>query len=247
MESIYKKVEQLQKDYSNSSYKLIAKAIWASIKTGDFKKQKDLAVECFTSESSITKFAQYLGFSGYREMIFFFKQDYNSFHNLNEKFKRTNLFDSIINWINLNEKFIETLSREIKKSKRINIYHSYQLELSSRFLYETLITLGYNVILVNHNINFISGKLNKQIDQLNIAFVSGHDSDFLIDCLNSLNKNNDQQNVKNFLFISERQKSKVTYKLDGIIELNFEFNNSHFVQRNVAVEMFILELYKKLL
>lgn len=79
MENFYEKLEYLSKGYVDLAYKDLAVNLLAAIRSGNFVKSKDLAKKCFLSESTVTKFSKYLGFSGYREMLFFLREDHDTF------------------------------------------------------------------------------------------------------------------------------------------------------------------------
>ncbi|AVN64086.1 MULTISPECIES: hypothetical protein [Mesoplasma] len=238
MENFYEKLEYLSKGYVDSAYKNMSVSLLASIRNGNFKKSKELAEECFVSESTVTKFSKYLGFSGYREMIFFLKEDHNSFF-VKKTTRKNKNFSILIEWISLHEDFIAKFCKAIEfKNVQVNIFGSYQLQESISLLNKLLLSFDIDSRILYQNVLFANTKISKQ--SVNIIFFSGRDNETLEIFLQEINKSKKQ--IKNFLVISEKQKNKVKFECEQI-----QFSQDHsFVNRNLSVMMMCHEIANKL-
>ncbi|ATZ20527.1 hypothetical protein [Mesoplasma coleopterae] len=248
--SAWDKMEILAKEYVDSAYKVISINFLESVKKGEFKKQKQLAEECFVSESTVTKFAKHLGFSGYRELLFYFKNEIDDFYNNQNTENEGTIFSPILNWISMNNSNIKTICENILSAGDINILSSYQTKSSAKFLYEVLSNLNFRPYFLNHNLNpFWKNESSKQEKlgdfSYNIVFFMGPDNNCLMDTLNLLEKN--MKNQKFLIFSSEKQSQKLSLKNSQILKVNLKGVGQNFVIRTTALHMLILEIYKAIL
>ncbi|ASZ08796.1 hypothetical protein CK556_00240 [Mesoplasma chauliocola] len=244
MENFYEKLEYLSKGYVDSAYRNLSSSLLNSIGSGKFLKSKELAEECFVSESTITKFSKFLGFSGYRELLFHLKNDHDAFFALKKNAKNKS-FQDLERWVETKENFIEKLSKElVKKEIVVNIFRSYQLTEVAELINMALLNLKIESRVLNHNNLFNGSKKNYNKRNINLIFFSGRDNDTLEMFVKkyeiSLNKEDLKHN--NFLIISERQKNKIDIKSNTI---TFTNDHSQF-DRSMQIMMLFYNIRNKI-
>ncbi|AUB31692.1 hypothetical protein [Spiroplasma floricola] len=243
MWSVYDKLEDFINNSKDSSFKIIAKNIIDLFDKGEFINQKEIAELSFVANSTITKFSKAIGYSGYKELLFTLKNEYDKYGNQEVKYnvKSKEIIFSIFNWIEKNSEFIETLTNEIKNSKCIKIYGSYQVQNSVRYLYDSLVALNKNPIIINNDYDY----LNKDFSDsqiVNILVVCGKDNKSLIRNFNSkFNKNQ-----KNFLIVSKFQESIIKLKFDKSLVINYQYDDSKSIYRNIALSILFLTIFQDL-
>ncbi|AGR41150.1 MurR/RpiR family transcriptional regulator [Spiroplasma taiwanense] len=246
MESIFEKLENTSKDFKDTTFKLIANQILSCWQTGAFKNQETLSKECFVSNSIITKFSKGLGYSGYRELLFELKREYNhySFKNENfDEFKFENFIYSLGEWIKENSNFIKKISKNLINVKFVKIYSSYQSRLASKYLFELLLMLGKVTVIIEQEYSLLGNPIADENSLVNILILAGRDNDTLIRKFN----NDVNKNSNCYLITTSRQVQKMENSFQETLLIDFEFDNSSFFYRNIALELLFLEIFHQIM
>ncbi|AVN60694.1 MurR/RpiR family transcriptional regulator [Mesoplasma florum] len=246
---IFERVEAVSNEYKESTYKLIAEKIkeLAIANTLDIS-QKELASICFVSESTITKFSKYLGFSGFREFWFMLKKERINFNGLQKELikKEDDFFKPIFLWLKQNENFIGDLAKSISLSESTYVYTSYQMIHSAKFMEETLNSIMKRCQILNqHNLGYPFYKMDKKYTIL--VILSGRDNENLAMCIQALNLTKTKYEIDIYVITTENQihKIKTEYKDIMFIDIIPEWPST--VHRNIAFSIFVGSLYSKLL
>ncbi|WP_106078773.1 hypothetical protein [Mesoplasma coleopterae] len=241
MESVIEKLEKMANNIENSSYKVISEKIIKGLINAKFYSQDDLSKECFVSISQITKFAKKIGYSGYRELVFTLKNEYQhmGMEQNAEKINIIEKIDSIQKWILSNESFVNNLVLSIEKASFINLYVSYQVQHAANYIADIFANLNKVVRIVSHEIrnNLIKNKEN----EVNILIICSRDNETLLQVFNK--ENNEKQ--KSFLVTTERQREKVKINVFDEIIIDYKNDKSKNIFRNIAIEILFLHIYEK--
>ncbi|QBQ07834.1 MurR/RpiR family transcriptional regulator [Spiroplasma gladiatoris] len=131
--NIYEKIDEMSKDEKNTIKHIISKKLLNMFLTGEFKSEKDFSKECFVSEATVTRFAKETGCSGYRELIFKLKLEYEkTILKAKEEIKKNKInkeletIKSMNNWVNQSKSFLDSLIKNILLQKKIKILSSWQ-------------------------------------------------------------------------------------------------------------------------
>ncbi|ATI72968.1 hypothetical protein [Mesoplasma florum] len=247
--TVLEKLSSVSNELKNSSYKFIAIKIREKLSQGNFEwTQKDLADECFVSESTITKFSKYLGFSGFREFSFLLKKEIIDYKTPSKDFfvNDKNFFNPIFKWIESQSEFIAKLSLNILESEDFLILSSYQLSNSTDFLSNSINSLGIKTTKINfpffNGFDFIKGD-----KQTIIIFLTGTDNESIVSNMHILKEklNNNYSNV--FVLTSEKQKIKIPTEFVNVINIDIVKNWPSFVQRNICVSILTGKIYLEIL
>ncbi|ALD66559.1 hypothetical protein [Spiroplasma cantharicola] len=129
----------------NSANNAISKILMKSFVTKSIPSIKDLSKSANVAESTISKFAISLGYKGYRELIFKLKleiSDRETKQNLNISNRSYSQFEEniivAIREFRYFENKISKTKEEIKKSKKIYLFSSYQFQFDALFFSELL-------------------------------------------------------------------------------------------------------------
>ncbi|AKX34340.1 hypothetical protein SLITO_v1c07150 [Spiroplasma litorale] len=239
---IYEILENMAKDNKNTTKQIISKKILEMFLVGSFKSQKEFSKDCFVSESTITRFSQETGCSGYRELLTKLKMEYeriiiktkNDLEIIKNK-KNIQVFDSVNTWVIKNEYFIKELINDIKINKKVRIFSSYQAIESSDFIYKIIQSKNIYCELINIHNNFMRDtSYLYEKDVVNIVILTGRDVETLINFF--INRINENSFSKNYIITSIYQKNKIDLKaFKEKCILNFEGDNSQFVIRHFAL------------
>ncbi|ASZ08765.1 MurR/RpiR family transcriptional regulator [Mesoplasma chauliocola] len=249
MKSAIEKLTSVANEYKDSTYKFIAEIIIKKLINKELNiTQKELSELCFVSQSTITKFSKFLGFSGFREFWFLLKkelEDYDSVNKVIFETERT-FFNPIFQWLDVNQPFLTLLVKNILSSEEYLIYYSYQLQSSAEFMSNSLNSIGIKTSLINHayfnGINFMENS-NKTV----LAMISGPDNESIIADLHNLKNNFKKENFSNvFILVSEKQQEKIPVEFQNIANIDIIKNWPSFVQRNIAVSIFVGQLYSNI-
>ncbi|ASZ08791.1 hypothetical protein CK556_00215 [Mesoplasma chauliocola] len=244
MESVYDKLEDfINNNQKNSSFKLIAVNLIELFDKGDFISQKELAKLSYVANSTITKFSQVLGYSGYKELLFTLKHEWNKYGNEKTEngISSKEMLYSMINWVEENNHFVKQMSKAIKNSKCVKIYNSYQIGNSIRYFYETLIALNKNPILMNNDYHYSQDQWENS-EVVNIFIVCGKDNRTLVREL-YLNFNKSENN---FLIVSKIQQSKIDLNFSDSLVIDYNFDNSKSIYRNMALNILFLSIFQEI-
>ncbi|AUM62721.1 hypothetical protein [Spiroplasma monobiae] len=242
MESIVEKIEKVTRGINEGTYITIAKIILSHFNNGDFKDQKTLAQESFVSISQITKFSKKIGYSGYRELMFELKKEYKHY-DWNRNIKDVNVIEklnSITHWISQNNFFIKEIVNELKIKETINIYSSYQVKHAANYIKDLFVSLNKNVRLISND--YRSNLIKNDVNDLNIIIICSADNDSLLKVWNSTR----EEGQKSFLIASERQRFKIDEKFEAEMILNYDFNSSKMIYRNIILELLFLHIFEKI-
>ncbi|AVN60027.1 hypothetical protein CG007_00060 [Mesoplasma entomophilum] len=238
MKITFQNLIEMSEDSNDTTNKIISKTILENLMKGKFLSQNEISKICFVSASTVTKFSQTIGFSGYREMMFHFKNEFLTFSQNKQSFRETNSFKNLEEWIFRNRLFIDTFVEEVSKTEKINIFYSWELANSAQVLYEILLEKNKKAFIINHN-------------QVNISFLDNSINVFLI-------SGKDNRTLKKIHSEAKKQVNSkiftVASKLSGLVEISDSQNImydmkddfSNGLHRNVASQLLMLEIYKKL-
>ncbi|WP_339034900.1 hypothetical protein [Spiroplasma endosymbiont of Cantharis rufa] len=244
MESVYDKLEDLiNNNQKNNSFKIIAKNIITLFDKGEFITQKEIGELSFVATSTITKFSQSLGYSGYKELLFTLKNEYNKYGNLKVKkdIKAKDILISMIEWIEKNKEFIISLANAIKEAKVIKIYGSYQINLTLQYFNQTLMALNKKSLIINNDYNYFDENF-KDSEILNLLIVCGKDNKTLIRDFEQFFDNKQ----KNYLIVSKIQQSKINLIFNNSLVIDYLNDDSKFIYRNMALNMLFLSIFQEI-
>ncbi|PPE04080.1 MurR/RpiR family transcriptional regulator [Williamsoniiplasma lucivorax] len=219
MKSIKEKLDIIARDSLDPTTQAIARQIVKGYYHQLFFSQKELASKAYTSISTITKFSQKIGFTGYRELVFSLKHEWQTYASsvLVEKFLDDKLEKNICNWTAFleatlleNAKFIDSFLKHLRKTKKVFIFSSYQTQRNAELLCDLFTTIGIRVYYSFFRANDVVNAMKKEIEDATIlALITGQDNAFLVDVLSSIvQKEEKRKNM--FIIASESQQSKLT-------------------------------------
>ncbi|ATI72963.1 MurR/RpiR family transcriptional regulator [Mesoplasma florum] len=249
MKSAIEKLTAVANEYKDSSYKFIAETILKKLINKELNiSQKELSELCFVSESTITKFSKFLGFSGFREFWFLLKSEVNALNSHEKDFftKEKDFFSPIIKWVAKEENFIKELSNSISNCDEVIINSSYQMQTSAEFMFNSFNSIGKKTSLINHaffNISNIEVKRNYVF----VIILSGRDNETLLVYINSLKHLVADKNVKIYIITTEKQEQKIDIQTKEMIRIDLVKDWPSFVQRNIALTVMIGKIYENLL
>ncbi|ALD66716.1 helix-turn-helix domain-containing protein [Spiroplasma cantharicola] len=243
MKSIFSKLENLTREYKNTSDKIIAINVINAMRKKQILTQKQLAKICFVSESKITKFIQNIGEPNYKLFISKLKSEHFLYDSINKANLKMNIIHLIEMWCRVNYEFIKNLAEEIKVTKNINIFASAQTVWIAEGLKDILVNYNKRPLVIYKNFNIFN---EPEIDSedLNIVFLYGRD----IFTLNSYLKliNNKTNPSKNFLIASETNYDTKILNCNNSLKLDYFSNNKSNIYRNLALYILISELAKEI-
>ncbi|ATZ21152.1 hypothetical protein [Mesoplasma coleopterae] len=237
--NIYEKLKIQQKNFTNTTNQIIANEILCHAMKGIYLKQKELANKAYVSESTITKFSKNLEFSGYKELIYNLKNQ-EKISKINNVGGTETLFKEIDEWIRSKKNFINDLALSIIKEKNVYIYSSYQLRIASNFIYELLLEGDITPIILETQYIYMK-KIKKKENAVNIFLFAGLDTDSLVDQIDfELKGDFDFENI--YLITSRFSEEKLKKYNFKTIKLDFNYNSSSFLIRNIAIQMLFIEV-----
>ncbi|ATZ17566.1 hypothetical protein ELUMI_v1c08450 [Williamsoniiplasma luminosum] len=256
MGSIKEVLDIIARDSIDKTTQHIAQEIIKEYYNGNFMSQQELSKKAYTSMSTITKFAQKIGFTGYRELLFSLKYENEQYagqiigykdsdedletHILNQtKFYRNILLQ--------NAPFIDAFAKHLAKTKKLVIFSSYQTHRNADLLVQLLSPLDIEIRYSNIRANdVLIGK--KDFENWTIlTLISGQDNAFMVEILklgipNAIKKNN------LFLVSSKSQMEKVPLFKEYMITPSTKMTGTYY-SRSILLDMIatlILREYKAL-
>ncbi|ALD66478.1 MurR/RpiR family transcriptional regulator [Spiroplasma cantharicola] len=238
--TVINKLIKLSDSVEETNFKAIAKKIIDNFAKGEFKNQEDLAKQCYVSLSTITKFSQKIGCAGYRELIFILKNEYDHYgwtENVN-KVSSLERFDSIQKWIIENSLFIEKITQAIKEVKIINLYPSNQIRHASAYIIELFDNLNKIVRVISSE--YIKNTVKNDENELEILIICSSNNNSIIKTYE------DETNEKNkkFLITTASQDIQLDVDFTDKILINYQFDKSKSIYRNIALEMLFLHIFE---
>lgn len=204
----------------DSSY-YISNAILKNYHEGIFLSQKDLSKLSNVSEASITLFSKKRGFNGYRELVYFLKEEFSKYNKINPLTIKTEnlrthheLINQSLNFIDTQENEIINAKKSIDKAKWVYIYSSYDQKNNAELFCESLQSVKKEIVMP------LQRKMDlKYVNQMNendlaIFILSGLDNAFLITVYNKIK----DMGFKIIIIGTESQIKKTTFA-DSIIQL----------------------------
>ncbi|ASZ08772.1 MurR/RpiR family transcriptional regulator [Mesoplasma chauliocola] len=246
---ILERIEYASKEYKNSTYKLIATTIKNLVVSKKIEiSQKELANLCFVSESTITQFSKYLGFSGFREFWFLLKKECENFENLNKQTikDQNDFYKPIFSWLENNKEFINKITKSICKSDEVFIYSSNQMINSANFMQDSFNSLQKRTQLLNQT-HFQKPFFSEDKKYVIIIFLSGRDNENIELIANSIKESPFSKSINIFLFTTENQLKKINFNPEGVILLDIIKDWPSFVHRNIAANILIGSIYSSIL
>lgn len=174
---------------------------------------KYIAHELFVSEASLSRFAQKLGFNGYRELIFWVKHEEKDKRNLDEltdnvMYNYKTIVDSMYKVVNVQQ--IIKIAKLLNRKKRVFVYGIGSSGLVAKEFYFRFVRLGLDVEALTDSNDIkmnasridsnslvigisISGKTSEIINGLKISKKRGASSILL----------SSSKNIEKFIFIDE--------------------------------------------
>ncbi|WP_027063304.1 hypothetical protein [Mesoplasma seiffertii] len=242
MESVLEKLEKASKTIDETSYKIIAQEILKNFFAGVFNNQEALAKQCYVAVSQVTKFSKKIGYSGYRELLFNLKNEYKHYgwdQNENEV-TSIEKFNQITKWISKNYRFVRAIVQAIKAKETINIYASYQVRHAAKYIVELFSSMDKVVKIISNELRN-DMKPNKA-DEINLVLLCSRDNESLIRVFKA--QNNPEQ--QSFLVTTERQKEKMKMPFEEIMLIDYNFDKSKKVYRNLAIEMLFMYIFENI-
>jgi len=212
---LLREIQELGKNEKNKASSLIARNLQNDFLTEEWHTAKEIAELSFVSEGTVTNFSKRLGFDGYQDLLWNLK-NISCIYDDSKKEDNSNLiniYNRIITDFLSNEKeayvVIEDLVKNIKNSKNIFIYSSYQLDDLAAYFIE-LIGLKKQDIFHN-NTKLYAHKNIKRITKRDmvIIFSSGQDNDFLEYDFNIINT------LTNKVFVFSSNSQTEIFNVDG--------------------------------
>ncbi len=241
MTSIYEKLENLTREYKNTTDKIIALNIINTMRQKKILTQKQLADICFVSESKITKFIQSLGEPNFKTFASSLKKEHFLYDSINKTNFKSDILALIKMWCNKNSVFIKNLATAIKNNININIYASAQTSWIAQGIRDLLISYNKRPLILSKNFDIFNEPLVNNED-INIVLFYGRDNFTLNSYLKLINDKTIKAN--NFVITSEKQYEKVFLESDNKLKLDYLKNNASNVYRNLALNILILEIAK---
>ncbi|AGR40763.1 MurR/RpiR family transcriptional regulator [Spiroplasma taiwanense] len=134
MISYYEIIENISKGDKNSNNALIAKNIVENFLKGVVLPQNELAIKCYLSKSSITKFCKKINLDGYRKLTYHLKNEIEKFLEHNNNIPKVEgisycelYFYGIKEIIDNNIDFMQEIINKINEYRKITIVFSYSL------------------------------------------------------------------------------------------------------------------------
>ncbi|ATI73942.1 hypothetical protein [Mesoplasma florum] len=176
----------------DSSYH-ISNAILKSYHEGNFLNQKQLAILSSVSEASITLFSKKIGFNGYRELVYFLKEEYLKYNKINpikinsETLQEYhNKISEALTYIDIQEDKIIAFKTKIKEAKWIYMYSSYDQKKNSELFYEAIQSVKKEIVMPFQRKTDLKYVNEMQKGDLAIILLSGLDNAFLITVYNKI-------------------------------------------------------------
>ncbi|WP_339030880.1 hypothetical protein [Spiroplasma endosymbiont of Cantharis nigra] len=238
--SVINKLIKLSESVDDTNFKSIANQIIDNFTNGDFKNQEELGKQCYVSLSTITKFSQKIGCTGYRELIFTLKNEYNHYgwaENVN-KVSSLERFDSIQKWIIENNSFIENIAQAIKGAKIINLYASNQIKHASSYILDLFDNM--NKIVRVCSSEYKNNLIKNGEKEVEILIICSSNNGSL---MRKYEKEANEKNNK-FLITTNSQEIKLDIIFTDKMLINYQFDKSKSIYRNIALEMLFLYIYE---
>ncbi|ALD66473.1 MurR/RpiR family transcriptional regulator [Spiroplasma cantharicola] len=234
------KLIKLSDSVEETNFKIIAKKIIENFAKGEFKNQEELAKECYVSLSTITKFSQKIGCTGYRELVFILKSEYDRYgwtENVNKvsSFER---FESIQKWIIENSLFIENLAKAIKDVKIINLYPSNQIRHASLYISELFANLNKVVRIISWE--YRKDAVKNSENELEILIVCSSNNRSLLKIFEC--ETNEEN--KRFLITTANQDIQLDINFTDKTLINYQLDKTKSIYRNIALEMLFLQIFE---
>ncbi len=249
MLSIYEQLENLSRQTKKTTFKLIATKLIEMYSSGVFKTQDEISRDCYVAKSTVTKFAQSIKCSGYRELIVLMKVEYQKILTKKklksvEQDKKDFINNSIIKWVYEDIDFVKSFKEDLKYIKSVNIVPSFQSMESANFLAQVLLNSNiYSQIIDVSKQNYLIKKLNVFDNSINLIILTGRDNETLLKFIKK-NYLYFSQNI-NYIISTLNQIEKLNYlpqKSQKII--TFEGDNSGFFYRHIALTQLFFYIYE---
>ncbi|WP_026389175.1 MurR/RpiR family transcriptional regulator [[Acholeplasma] multilocale] len=252
MSKIINQIEKI-KDEENKISNLIAKSLHKSYINGEFLSLKDIADECYVSQSTVTVFAKRLGCSGYRELIMRLKMESDNLHG--NSFAPTDDFDLFLEFQNstiatikdgmANRDDIIKASMMIRNADKVMVAGSPQVGKDAQYFQELLSVKRNNIILFSRELsNYMLDKIKtiKKGDTV-ILIVAGQETSIEVEIFEAVSK---LDGVNIIVFTSESQVWKFPRKdREDILVMSIDSNHLPHqpVFRKLQLNYLFLEMF----
>ncbi|AVN59223.1 MurR/RpiR family transcriptional regulator [Mesoplasma florum] len=244
MASVYEKLENLIRFQKSATFAIIAqKIIQHFFEDKQLLSQDELAKECFVSVSTISKFSQAIGYSGYKELYFELKREMElaRFDNNSLSIQHIDIFEAVKNYIYLSKDKINLLTKLINEHSEINIFRSAQMSIAADYFLQLLVNRKKRPVIIDQSFQcFIDTDLVSD-NSLNIVILCGRDNFSLIQNINRV-----VDKGKWFFISSERQFDKIESPTKNYLPLSFDIKKSEFHFRTLALQMIFFNIYQNI-
>ncbi|AXK51635.1 MurR/RpiR family transcriptional regulator [Spiroplasma alleghenense] len=189
MKSVRENLINYNKVTTNELYKMICEFIIEQITLKNYPSMQEVAWSAFTTKSTVTRFCNQLGYTGYKELIYTLKnQDNNYYQNLDKVINASSSAGfqeykkQLINDLNQFDQQITSiiaLSEKINQAKNIYMFFSYEVEDTAKILIDFLQIINKNLFFSKSRKNMSVMLDNIKSDDLVLFVVAGMDNAYL--------------------------------------------------------------------
>ncbi|AUF83873.1 MurR/RpiR family transcriptional regulator [Mesoplasma syrphidae] len=222
MNSILDSIFIISTSQKNTVSKSISEELLKAFETKEVLNIKLLANKCFVAQSSVTKFAKQLGFSGYRELQTKLKME---IHDRRDICKNEILFNGT-HYDNIEERIVQAIydfrvyktiikkiANNILKSRKVFIFSSYIAFSEAKSMHDIFLLKNINVVY--SEVMLYNFQIHKSITKNDfvIFIVSGQDTKGLEKIYDNLK----QEEVSHCVFLSHSKTFKFNESSEKIV------------------------------